>query len=240
MTFFNSMFESYDWQSSLIALLAIAVLTKLLKQGIFKHPEANAMKQRNHELDKKKLAQEKYQRVVRDTQRAGLYTNLTFFALILPFCISPTAGQPLNILLHVVLILMTYDFFYYLMHRFWFHGTGPMRQIHALHHQARTPTYIDAHYVHPLETFLGLALFFLTICGLSLFTGPFDIISIVCVYIIYVQLNILNHTSIDKSSFPFKTIHWIAAKHHRHHENMQMGNYASITLIFDKLFRTYE
>ena len=111
MTFFNSMFESYDWQSSLIALLAIAILTKLLKQGIFKHPEANAMKQRNHELDKKKLAQEKYQRVVRDTQRAGLYTNLTFFALILPFCISPTAGQPLNILLHVVLILMTYDFF---------------------------------------------------------------------------------------------------------------------------------
>ena len=64
MTFFNSMFESYDWQSSLIALLAIAILTKLLKLGIFKHPEANAMKQRNHELDKKKLVQEKYQRVV--------------------------------------------------------------------------------------------------------------------------------------------------------------------------------
>ena len=61
MTFFNSMYESYDWQSSLIALLAIAILTKLLKQGVFKHPEANAMKQRNHEVDKKKLAQEKYQ-----------------------------------------------------------------------------------------------------------------------------------------------------------------------------------
>ena len=238
--FIISLHESYNWQSSLLAVISIAALTKFLKYVLFKHPIARELKDRNRALDKTKLALDKYPPVVNDTQKAGLLTNLTFFTVVLPFCIAPTTNSVLTILLNIILILMVYDFFYYLMHRFWFHGSGRMRQIHAIHHQARSPTYIDAHYVHPFETFLGLTLFFLTIAGISMLVGRFDIVSIVCVYVIYVQLNILNHTSIDVSSFPFRSVHWIAAKHHRHHENMHMGNYASITLIFDKLFRTYE
>ena len=47
-------------------------------------------------------------------------------------------------------------------------------------------------------------------------------------------------THVDLPYFPFKTLSWITAKHHRHHENMQMGNYATITLIYDKMFGTFE
>ena len=53
---------------------------------------------------------------------------------------------------------MLFDFLYYLTHRFLFHGKA-LRRVHALHHRALEPTYIDALYVHPLETFIGLVLF---------------------------------------------------------------------------------
>ena len=40
--------------------------------------------------------------------------------------------------------------------------------------------------------------------------------------------------------FPFRTLSWITAKHHVHHENMHKGNYATITLFYDKLFGTFD
>ena len=69
---------------------------------------------------------------------------------------SPSLPNPVGkVLLDIFIILMFYDFFYYLAHRFWFHGNGAMRKIHAVHHQARNPTYLDAHYVHPMRNFRG-------------------------------------------------------------------------------------
>ncbi len=91
--------------------------------------------------------------------------------------------QPVwEILLDIFIILMFYDFFYYVSHRFWFHGQGPMRKIHAVHHQARNPSYLDAHYVHPLETFIGLALYMASIVVLAALLGPFHIATIIPTY----------------------------------------------------------
>jgi sterol desaturase/sphingolipid hydroxylase (fatty acid hydroxylase superfamily) len=115
-----------------------------------------------------------------------------------------------------------------------------MRQVHALHHQARTPTYLDAHYVHPLETFVGLALYFGSIAVLAPLLGPYHVVTVILTFVIFTQINIINHTHVDLDYFPFKTLTWITRKHHVHHENMHMGNYATITLFYDKIFGTLD
>ena len=230
----------YNWQGSLLCLLAIIVLTKLGTRLVFRVPALAEAKRINRVQDKQKLAREKYPPMVKASQKIGLYCNIAFFTLILPFCVTLDIANWWLIPLHIIAILMFYDFFYYLMHRFWFHGNGKMRQVHAVHHQARKPTYIDAHYVHPTETFLGLSLFFLSIAAMAAFFGPFHVVTIAVLYVLYVQLNQINHTLVELPYFPFRTLSWITAKHHRHHENMHMGNYATITLLYDKLFGTFD
>lgn len=232
--------QHYDIKASLLALAIIAALTVLGKKLAFSVPALARMRALNKEKDKPKWQQEKYPPVVRATQRVGLLCNAAFFLLMAPFCITLAPRPVWEILLDVFVILMVYDFVYYLSHRFWFHGQGSMRKIHAVHHQARNPTYLDAHYVHPLETFIGLALYMGSIVALAVVLGPFHIASIVLTYLIFTLLNQINHTYVDLPYFPFRTLNWIVHKHHVHHENMHKGNYATITLLYDKLFGTLD
>lgn len=236
----SALLENYNWPAALAVLLGVVIITKAGKYLAFKVPALARMKQVNREEDKKKLARPKYRPMVNSSKKVGLYCNLTFFFVVLPFCVT-MAPMPLwKILLDVVIILMFYDFFYYSAHRWWFHGNGPMRQIHAVHHQARSPTFIDALYVHPIETFIGLALYIGSIVFLSALMGPFHTATMIISFVIYVQINTINHTFVDLPYFPFKTLSWITAKHHVHHINMHKGNYATITLLFDKLFGTLD
>ncbi len=238
--FVSALWANYNIVASLAALALIAGITKAGKWLIFKHPALAEMRRINRDEDKVKWKKEKYPPMIRSSQRVGLYCNVTFFLLLLPFCITFELPAWWQILLDMVVILMVYDFFYYLAHRFWFHGNGAMRQVHAVHHQARSPTYLDAHYVHPKETFVGLGGFMVTVVVLSAIMGPFNIITIVTTFVIYYQLNQINHTYVNLPYFPFKTLSWITAKHHVHHENMHKGNYATITLLYDKLFGTLD
>lgn len=232
--------EHYHWQAALASLVLIVLVSTVGKWLVFRQPDLARMRELNREQDKQKWALDKYPPIVRASQKVGKYSNLTYFALILPFCVSFQPMPVWKILLDIFVILMVYDFFYYLAHRFWFHGNGPMRQIHAVHHQARKPTYLDSHYVHPLETFVGLALYMGTVTALAVLMGPFHVATIVATYVIFFQLNQINHTYVDLPFFPFRTLSWITAKHHVHHENMHKGNYATITLFYDKLFGTFD
>lgn len=241
----NNEWLSYVWQhynilAAVLALAAVALITVVGKRLLFAVPVLAQMRALNKEKDRPKWAMEKYPPVVRASQRVGLVCNATFFFLLLPFCITLQAQPVWKILLDIFVILMFYDFFYYLAHRFWFHGQGPMRKVHAVHHQARNPTYLDAHYVHPLETFIGLALFIGSIVVLAPLMGPFHIVTIVVTYLAFMQINQINHIYFDVNRFPFKTVNWIVAKHHVHHENMHKGNYATITLFYDKIFGTLD
>ncbi len=234
----------YNWLAALVTLVSLIALTTAGKYIAFKTPALAAMKRSNDQQDKEKMAIKKYPPMVLASQKVGFFSNLFFFVALVPFCVTLETQAPWQLLwiapLHIVLILMFYDFFYYLMHRFWFHGKGPMRRIHAVHHQARSPTAIDAFYVHPLETFLGLAVFFISIIVMVAFTGPLHVVTLILTFVIYTQINILNHAFVELPYFPFKTINWMVAGHHRHHENMLMGNYATITPLYDKLFGTRE
>jgi len=232
--------ENYNWAGALLSFVGIIVVTKLGKYVLFKIPALAEARTANRAEDKTKLAKDKYPPTVKANQQVGLYLNLTFFLAILPFCVTTQAQPWWQVIRDVVMVLVIYDFFYYLMHRFLFHGQGRLRQVHAIHHQARSPTYIDAHYVHPFETFLGLSLFFIVIVGWTLAAGQLHVISVALMYVAYVQLNQLNHVKMELPYFPFRLATGITRTHHKHHINMQMGNYASIVPLYDKLFGTYE
>ena len=234
------LWEHYNILGSVAALASIAGITIVGKKLAFSVPDLGKMRQLNKEKDKPKWEIEKYPPMVRATQKVGMYCNVTFFALILPFCIT-FAPQPLwEVLLDIFIILMFYDFLYYISHRFWFHGQGWMRKIHAVHHQARNPTYLDAHYVHPFETFVGLTLYMGSIVVLAALLGPFHIATIIVTFLIFFQINQINHTYVDLPRFPYKTLNWMVAKHHVHHIDMHKGNYATITLFYDKIFGTLD
>ena len=62
--------------------------------------------------------------------------------------------------LEAVTVVLLYDFGYYFMHRYPFHEWKILRGVHSVHHAARNPRQIDSLLLHPVETILGLGLFF--------------------------------------------------------------------------------
>lgn len=229
---------SYNWQATLALIATLAVLSILGKALVARIRAFDSMRDINRNQDREKRAKSKYPPVIKSTRMIGLYTNLAFFALIVPFIVTLENVSIGKVLLDLFAILMVYDFFYYLTHRFLFHGQGYFRQVHALHHQARNPTHIDAFYVHPLETFIGIALFMSSTALLGVFMGPFHLATLAVAVLVFSNLNVINHCHIRMDRFPGKTLSWISVKHANHHKDMHQGNYATITLLYDKLFRT--
>jgi sterol desaturase/sphingolipid hydroxylase (fatty acid hydroxylase superfamily) len=238
--FIESITQSYNWQAALISLVGIVLIVKIGKYIAFLVPALAQARKINLAEDAKKIAKPKYLPVIKSSEKIGVVSNIAFFVAVLPFVATLVSQPAWMIGLHVFAIIMVYDFFYYFCHRFWFHGQGKMRQIHAIHHQARNPTHIDAYYVHPTETFIGIMLYMCSIPLLAAFLGPFHVSTIILSFVIFTQVNTLNHTLVELPYFPFKTLNWFTAKHHVHHENMHKGNYASITPLYDKLFGTLD
>jgi sterol desaturase/sphingolipid hydroxylase (fatty acid hydroxylase superfamily) len=138
--------------------------------------------------------------------------------------------------LEAVTVVLIYDFAYYFMHRYPFHEWKILRGVHSVHHAARNPRVIDSLLLHPIETILGLSLFF----GSVALVGGVHIYTLGALFTTYTAFNILNHAGVDVPRFPLKTLGVLAAKHDRHHHSMLSGNYASITPLPDIIFGTVE
>ena len=235
---------SYDWLSALITVASIIIVVVAGRFLLFRIPAFHRAVDFNNAERKRKWRDlgHKYQHRLKSSQKIGLITNLVFFLLILPFIVTVESRSIGRILLDAFVVLMVYDLFYYVTHRFLFHGKGYMRRVHAVHHQARSRiSSVDAYLLHPLETIIGIALFYVVTVAISLLVGqPFHAATIVITYVIFTQLNQLNHCRIDLPYFPFKTVNWIAIMHDAHHVDMHKGNYATITLLYDWLFGTLE
>jgi sterol desaturase/sphingolipid hydroxylase (fatty acid hydroxylase superfamily) len=231
---------NYDWMAALAFAATLIASTVVGKFLVFQVPALRKMRELNHEADRKKLSRPRFRDAVMRSNRAGLITNLVFFVAVLPFCLSLDTRPVWRHLLDIVAVLMVFDFFYYLTHRFLFHGK-PLRQIHSLHHQARQPTYVDALYVHPIETSIGLVLFLgsIPLVG-ALGGGPLSAFSMAVAALVFTQANQLNHTFVNLPYFPFRTIDRITSIHAAHHVNMSCGNYATLTMLYDRLFGTLE
>lgn len=231
---------TYDWLAALVTVLLLSGLTVLGKTLAFKVPALARMRELNAEGDRPKLAREIYRKTVRQNTKAGLITNVSFYVAVLPFCVHLESRPVWLLLLELVAVLMVFDFFYYLTHRFLFHGKA-LRKIHSLHHQARTPTYIDALFVHPLETVIGLVLFLGSIPLVAAISGgPLSAVSVAMATLLFTQLNTINHTFVNLPYFPFKPLDYITSIHAAHHVDMNRGNFATLTMLYDWLFGTLE
>jgi sterol desaturase/sphingolipid hydroxylase (fatty acid hydroxylase superfamily) len=231
---------SYDWLAAVVSVFTLSVLTVVGRYLAFQVPALQRMRELNREGDRPKLAREVYRDTVKSNTRGGLITNGVFYVAILPWCVDLEVRPLWRCAVEMVAILMVFDFFYYLTHRFLFHGRA-LRRIHSLHHQARQPTYIDALFVHPLETVIGLVLFLGSIPLIAAVSGgPLNAISAALATLIFTQLNTINHTYVNLPYFPFKTLDHLTSIHAAHHVDMSRGNFATLTMLYDWLFGTLE
>ncbi|MBJ21262.1 MAG: sterol desaturase family protein [bacterium] len=233
---------TYDWLAALVFVALLTALTIIGKKIVFSVPVFAEMRELNFAADKIKMARDSFRAAVKVNNKAAMYTNLVFYFAILPFSVNFVMPPWWLFIVEIVAILAIFDFMYYLTHRFLFHD-GFLRKIHALHHQARKPTHVDALYVHPLETFLGLTLFLISIPIVALIEGsPVNVFSSVLAALLFTQLNTLNHTftNLPKDNRFYRTIDFITGVHHAHHVDMTMGNYATLTMFYDKIFWTFE
>jgi sterol desaturase/sphingolipid hydroxylase (fatty acid hydroxylase superfamily) len=231
---------TYDWRAILVFIAALVALTFALRLLIFRVPAFRRMRELNDAADKVKLERPRFREAVNVNNLAGLLTNLFFYAAVLPWCLD-LAPRPLwRHALDLVAVLMLYDLLYYFTHRFLFHGKA-LRKVHALHHQAHTPTNIDGYFVHPLETAIGLTLFLISMPIVAWLGGaPLHAIPMALATLIFTQLNILNHTYVNLPEFPYRTISTITWLHAAHHVNMNQGNYATLSVLYDWMFGTLE
>lgn len=224
----------------MVIILVGIILTKILLLLISRTPILEKFERINQEHDKAKRSMPKYARVLAANKKAETYPYLIIALVIAPFFASFDALPSWRYVTDILIMLLVYDFLYYIAHRFLFHGNRYFRRIHGIHHQARDPSYIDAHYVHPVETTIGLSILGLSLVIAGMAVGGYNIWSLAVGLFVYSQVNVLIHTQFDLPQFPYKTATWLVRKHHLHHLNMNQGNYSSLFLIYDKLFGTLE
>ena len=238
--------ENYQWQQSLIALVAIMGITILGKFLFRLVPVFKETQDLNKTIAAKQVAKSYYNPIQNRSKIWGLTTNVAIFVVILPFCFTGEPQPWWNILLDVFVILMFYDFFYYLVHRFVFHdggfGPGPLVWVHSIHHQQKNPCRMDSNYLHPIETCIGLGLYGLSIGVLAIMMGGFSLVTIIITFIAFSEINQHNHDRMEEEHdrFPFKYVKYASYMHHVHHASFQNGNYATISLLYDWLFGTYD
>jgi sterol desaturase/sphingolipid hydroxylase (fatty acid hydroxylase superfamily) len=217
----------------LVVLLLSGVL--LLVAKLAYHWRALAPARIHPEPDRKLRGAKLYKRVFGNMLFSGALVFVLAYGAY-PWLIAEGELRWPRLLLDAVLILLLYDFLYYWMHRSAFHQWGPLRKVHVVHHAVRHPHAIDSLYLHPLETFLGLAL--LVAC--SVVVGPVHPATFTVAFGVYSFLNILVHSGLDLPFFPLRALSFLARKHDVHHTSMKGGNYASLTPLFDRLFGTAE
>lgn len=233
----------YNWVASLVSIATTIAIVALGRYALFKIPPFGKTYAYNRNENRKKIKTEKFQKRLKTSNQVALATNLFFFVAVAPFITTFNAQPWWRVLVDIVVILMVYDFFYYFMHRFVFHGQGYFRTVHAVHHQARKPTLtsLDSLLLHPWEAFLGIALYMVVTTSYCVIAGvQMHVVTVILTTIIYTQINQINHTHFPENSFPQKLLHWVGDKHSLHHIDMHHGNYATITLLFDRLFGTLE
>lgn len=236
--------ENYQWQLSLYAAIAIVVIPLLAQYVLKLVPAFKQVSELNKEVYAKQVAKPRFMPIIKRSITWGLLAQVVIFAAIVPFCITAEAQPWWQIPLDVFIILMVYDFFYYLVHRFLFHdggfGPGPLMWVHSVHHQQKNPCRGDSAFLHPIETCAGIGLYAACVAGLAFLMGDFHIITIIITAIVYSEINLHNHDRMEADHFPFKYLKYMSDMHHVHHARFVSGNFATITLFYDWLFGTLD
>lgn len=243
--FLSSVLAHYQWQLSLLTLVSILAIGPIARHALAAivptFREAAAL---NAAVYEQKMKIPRYAANQKLNRGWGLVFVAVIFIFIMPFCLT-IAPQPWwNVLLDIVLILLVYDFVYYLTHRFLFHDNGfmggPLVWMHAVHHQQHDPCRADSSYIHPLEVAIGLGLYVGTIVVLSRFMGEFHVLTVIITWLAFSEINQHNHDRWTATRFPFRYLNYVSVMHHNHHAKFTGGNYATISLLYDWMFGTLD
>lgn len=242
--FLTALLADYEWQLSLYAAIGIFALTIAGKYLALLVPAFRGEYARNQEARRIKMAKPHYAQNQQWNRRWGPAFMGVIFVLILPFCLTAAPQPWWQVLLDIAVILLVYDFFYYLVHRFLFHDGGflggPLMWVHAVHHRQHNPCRQDSSYIHPIEVAMGLGLYAGTIFALSLLLGEFHVVAIVLTWVAFSQINLHNHDLWETDRFPFRYLATMSRMHHHHHARFTGGNFATITLLYDWMFGTLD
>jgi sterol desaturase/sphingolipid hydroxylase (fatty acid hydroxylase superfamily) len=231
--------DEYQWRLALYAIVGIVAVTFIGRLLLSLVPTFKEAQQLNKRTAKAKMERPDYAANQQWNLRWSALYLLTIFGLILPFCLTSKAQSVWSMLLDVVVILMFYDFVYYFVHRFLFHGALLVR-VHAIHHRQHNPCRMDSSYIHPLEVAVGLGLYAGSILLLSRFMGRFHVATIIFTWIAFTELNLHNHDLWHEERFPFKFLNYMSKMHHNHHVRFTGGNFATISLLYDWMFGTLD
>jgi sterol desaturase/sphingolipid hydroxylase (fatty acid hydroxylase superfamily) len=238
--FVASLVADYQWKLSLMAFVGIMALYMAAGQVLKLVPTFKAAALVNKQAYREKMEKPNYAANQRWNRKWGWIDQAVIFGLILPFCLTLDPQPWWRVLRDVVVILMFYDFFYYLVHRFLFHDNGflkgPLVWVHAVHHRQHNPCRGDSSYIHPLEVAMGLGLYAASIFVLSRFLGDFHLATIVITWVAFSEINQHNHDLWKADRFPFKYLNTMSVMHHNHHARFTGGNYATISLLYDWMF----
>ena len=235
--------DHYLWLESLYSLAgstALIVVGKLLLVQIPAFKTASII---NRAEAAQRMSRDYYAAAQRRASLAGGIVILFAFSCVVPFCVTDAVPLMGAALWSMFVLLMIYDFLYYLTHRFLFHDGplgGPLLAMHSVHHQQKHPCLKDSNYLHPMETVIGLALYLVSVIIVSLVLGRFYWLMLAITSALYIQINEQNHRLMNLPYFPFRYLNKISALHHVHHARFTAGNYATITPLYDWLFGTYD
>ena len=242
--FFETLLAGYNWHLSLLAMvlvMGIPFVTGKLLQAV---PTIRSAATLNRQTYARKMERKGYAENQAWNRKWGFVFLAISFGAVVPFCITAEAQPWWRYLVDMVVILMVYDFFYYLVHRFLFHDGnflgGPLMWVHAVHHRQHNPCRGDSSFIHPIEVAMGLGLYVAVIFVLSRFMGDFHVATIVITWIAFSEINLHNHDLWESDKFPFKYLAYASEMHHHHHARFTGGNFATITLLFDWMFGTYD
>jgi sterol desaturase/sphingolipid hydroxylase (fatty acid hydroxylase superfamily) len=240
----SSLWESYQIKLSLITLVTVFAVPLVWRYAFNLIPAFATADRLNREDYRQKMAKPAYAENQRWNRKWGAFFTAVIFLCIIPFTLTPAMPVWWKLLLDCFVILMVYDFFYYLTHRFVFHQSdwfmGPLTWMHAVHHRQHNPCRNDSSYIHPLEVFCGLGLYVATIFALSFVLGKFSAPTVIFTWLAFQHINLHNHDLWEEDRFPFKYWSFAAKMHHNHHARFTGGNYATITLLYDWMFGTLD
>lgn len=235
---------NYKWLLSLYAGAGILAGVGMAKAVAWAIPTMRAAAQLNRDTFRKKMERPHYAENQNWNRKWAPLSLLVIFGLILPFCLTVEPQPWWQVITDTVVILMFYDFFYYLTHRFVFHDNGflggPLMWCHSIHHRQHNPCRNDASYIHPLEVAIGLGLYAASILVLSLIMGRFHLATIVVTWMAFTLINQHNHNLWQEDRFPFKYVAYLSKMHHNHHARFTGGNYATISLLYDWMLGTLD
>lgn len=242
--FLAALLENYRWDLSLATFVGILAVEFIGKQILLLVPTFREAHELNVGTFKQKMEKPNYAANQKWNRKWGLLFTAVIFGLILPFCLTLEPLPWWNVLLDIFVILMFYDFFYYLTHRFLFHDGGflggPLVWVHAVHHRQHNPCRMDSSFIHPIEVAMGLGLYVASIVVLSIIMGKFHVATIIITWIAFQQINLHNHDLWKTDRFPFKYLNYASVMHHNHHARFTGGNFATITLLYDWMFGTLD